>query len=131
MPITREVDPNLGSAQSLFGENDPNLSNESIVLDPIDIATFPNGLPPDTILGRVTATGRYRPLDPAATDGTENFGGILYHHAPPNVAVQRNVAVVRHQKVNGNLVKYAIAVSAPQRAAVEAQAANAQVMIRY
>ena len=136
MPV-KTVSDFRGSGHFLSGENDPNLSNEAIVLAPIPVATFPDGLPPGTVVAKITAVGatqgQYYPHDPAAVDGTEAVNALVltYHHAAPSAAAQKNVAVARHQVVNGNLVTWAVAVDAAEKAAAEAGFAVNQVMFRY
>lgn len=40
---------------------------------------YPNGyIPSGTVLGKITASGKYGPYDPAAVDGTEDAAGILF-----------------------------------------------------
>ncbi len=75
-------------------------------------------------------TGHYKPIDPAAVDGSQNFAGILYEGRPISNAVQKAVSVERDVVVNGNLITYAVAVDAAQKAAIEAQAMAKQVIIR-
>lgn len=75
-------------------------------------------------------SGHYKPIDPAAVDGTQNFAAILYDYAPISAATQRAVGVARDVVVNGNLITYAVAVNGGQKAAIEAQAADKLVMIR-
>ena len=38
-------------------------------------------LVPGTVLGQITASGKYVELDPDATDGSEDAAGVLYGHA--------------------------------------------------
>jgi hypothetical protein len=77
------------------------------------------------------ASGQYKPIDPAALDGTQEFAAILYQERPINTATQRAVGDVRETTANGRLLTYINAVSGPQKAAIEAQAAAAGVIIRY
>lgn len=125
MPFLKEVDPNLGAGRFLIGEYEPNLSGENITLAPTTVE-----LPDGTVLGKITASGLYVPLNPAAADGSQNFAGILHGRRPISTGNQRAAAVVRKQVINSNLVTYVVAATAPQRAAVEAQAAAAMVMFR-
>ena len=61
---------------------------------------------PGTVLGRITASGKYAAHDPAATDGTESALGVLWGRSDatggevPGVALIRGPAVVnRHDLV--------------------------------
>lgn len=54
--------------------------NPSIVLDVSKFAgLYPNGfIPSGTVLGKITAGGKYGPYDPAATDGSQVAAEILF-----------------------------------------------------
>lgn len=115
-----------GDGHFLSGPNDPNKSNESIMLG-ITTVVLPSGL----VLGRITATGLYVPLAPAASDGSQTFAGILWGRRPIKTTTQRGAAVVRDAVVNGNLLTFINALSTPQRTAMLAAAAAAGVIIRF
>jgi hypothetical protein len=86
-------------------------------------------VPVDVVAG--AASGQYKPIDPAAKDGTQIWAGILFGRRGASAATQRATSVARHQVVNGNLLTYVNAVNGAQKAAIEAQAAAAGVIIRY
>lgn len=126
MPFLQNFDDTkAGAGHFLIGENDPNLSNESITLAPTGVDLLAG-----TILGKITASGLYVPINPAAADGSQNFAGILYGRRDTNASNQRATAVVRRQVVNSNLLTYVNAANAAQKTAIEAQAAAAMVMFR-
>lgn len=79
------------------------------------------------------ALGQYKPLDPTATDGSENFAGFLFERRAASVSAQRAVASVRRSVINGNKIQFGtgITVSPTQKALLEAQAAKAGCIIRY
>ena len=63
-------------------------------------------LEPGTVLGRITASGKYAAHDPAATDGTETAVALIWGKADatagdaPAVAIVRGPAIVnRHDLV--------------------------------
>ena len=56
-------------------------------------------LPPGTVLGRVTATRKYKQLDPAATDGGEIPAGVLFDWADAANGDRQAVAIVRDAEV--------------------------------
>jgi hypothetical protein len=116
----------MGDGAFMFGQFDPNLSSEQGTL-----AATAVEVPAGTVLGKITATGLYTPLNPAAADGSQNWAGILYGRRRINTGTQRCAVVVRRQGVNGNLLTYLNAVTAAQKAAAEAQAAAAGVIVRY
>lgn len=47
------------------------------------------------VLGKVTATGQYKELDPSASDGTETAAGILLEDCDASSAATTTVALVR------------------------------------
>lgn len=107
------LDP-VGDGGYLIGDFDNNRTNEQIML-----AAKASEYRVGTILGKVTATGVYKPLDPAASDGSQNFGAILYGRRPASTNAQRAAGTVREATLNANLLYYEVAVSAPQKAAIE------------
>ena len=72
-----------------------------------EVVTIAAGtLEPGTVLGKITASGKYAAHDPAATDGTETAVAVLWGKADatggdtPGVAVVRGPAIVnRHDLV--------------------------------
>jgi hypothetical protein len=127
MPAIKTIKTDgMGAGAFLIGQNDPIKSNEQVVLAATAVV-----LPAGTVLGKITANGKYVPLAPAASDGSQNAAGILYDRAEIKAADQRAVAVVRDQPVNGRALTYVNTVTAPQRAAAEALLATAMVIVRY
>lgn len=120
------TDP-VGDGGYLIGNFDNNRTNEQIVL-----AAKATEYKVGTILGKVTATGIYKPLDPAAVDGTQNFAAINYSRRPANAgATQRAAGTVREATVNANLLVYENAVTGPQKAAIEAAMAAKGIIVGY
>ena len=52
------------------------------------------------VLGKVTASGKYKALDPAAVDGSEAAAGVLYDAVDASAADAEGVAIVRLAEVN-------------------------------
>lgn len=73
---------------------------------------------------------QYKPIDPAAVDGSQNFAAILYAGRPISTGTQRATGVARDVVVNGHLITYAVAANDAEKAVIEAQAAAQMVMIR-
>lgn len=125
--ILKTVNPNpVVEGSFCFGANDPNRANEQIVLG---ITTV--DLPAGTVLGKITSTGLYVPLAPAASDGSQNFAGLLWAFRPINSATQKASIVARNQGVNARLLTYINTVTTNQKAAAEAQMVAAGVIPRY
>jgi hypothetical protein len=57
------------------------------------------------VLGKVTASGKYKALDPAVVDGSEAAAGILYGGVDASAADAEGIAIVRLAEVHaGELV---------------------------
>lgn len=70
-----------------------------------------------TVLGTVTASGKYSIHDPAAADGTEVASAVLYRFADVSVADQSVVVVRRHAIAAAAELAWIAGISAPQKAA--------------
>jgi len=117
----------MGDGAYLIGNFDNNRTNVQGML-----AAKATEYRPGTVLGKITASGLFTPLNPSANDGSQNFAGILYGRRPAKAAATQRAAVtVREATVNGNLLIYEVAVNATQKAAAEAQASAAGVIIGY
>lgn len=88
-------------------------------------------LTPGTVLGKITASGKYAAHDPAAVDGTETAVAVLWGKADatggdvPAVAVVRGPAIVnRHDLV------FAGTLSAPEIAAAHAALLAVGILVR-
>lgn len=104
----------MGDGAYLIGKFDNNRTNEQGQL-----AAKATEYKPGTVLGRITASQLFTPLNPAATDGSQNFAGINYSRRPASPgASQRGAITVREATINENLIGFEIAVTAPQKAAV-------------
>jgi hypothetical protein len=88
-------------------------------------------LEPGTVLGKITATGKYAAHDPDATDGTETAVAVLWGNADasggdaPAVALVRGPAIVnRHDLVLAGTP------SEPEITAAHAALAAAGILVR-
>lgn len=81
------------------------------------------------VLGKVTATGDWKELDPTAGDGTEVAAGVLMDEVLAGETVTRTVHV-REVEVNGNDLKFNSAVTTAQIATAKEQLTAAGVAVR-
>lgn len=85
-------------------------------------------LKPCTLLGKVTATGKFAPLNPSASDGTQNVAGILVAEVDastsdaPATICQRGPA-----KVNWDNLVLVNTLTAPQIVTAKAQLLALQI----
>ncbi|MGF7160133.1 hypothetical protein FHS85_001756 [Rhodoligotrophos appendicifer] len=70
-----------------------------------------------TVLGRVTATRKYKPLDTAASDGTQTAAGILLEKTPALTADRTVVILRRHAQVVDQSLIWPAGISASNKTA--------------
>ncbi len=85
---------------------------------------------PGTVLGMITVSKLWKPLDLAAADGSQNAAGILRDGRPARLT-RRAVAHVRDTDVNGKKLTWPAGITVNQRKAAEAQLAATNVLVRY
>lgn len=74
-----------------------------------------------TVLGKITATGIYVPLAPAANDGSQNAAAILSEDLPISGVARKAVVIKRGAGVNSAGLVWPGAITAPQKAAAITQ----------
>ena len=97
-----------------------------------EVVTIAAGtLEPGTVLGRITASGKYAAHDPAAVDGTETAAAVLWGHADASAGDATAVAVVRGPAiVNRHDLVFAGTPTDPEIAAAHAALATAGIIVR-
>ncbi|EHS53426.1 bacteriophage-like protein [Rhizobium sp. PDO1-076] len=70
-----------------------------------------------TVLGKVASTRKFKPLAPAAADGTEKAAAIILQRSDATSADQTVVNLKRHAKVVLQSLKWPAGITAEQRAA--------------
>ena len=71
----------------------------------VTIASGAGKIEPGTVLGKITTGGKYTPLSPAATNGSQNAAGILWVGVDatdadaPGVVVLRGPALVNRHEI--------------------------------
>lgn len=118
-----------GAKKFLVGVWDNNNSFEVGIL-----AANVGALQDGTLLGKITSSGQVTPLNPSASDGSQNCMGILVRDRRASAATQKVVYVARGSslgEVNANLLVAAITLSAPQLAAALAALNALGIVTRY
>ena len=82
------------------------------------------------VLGKVTASGKYKALDPAAVDGSEAAAGILYDAVDASAADAEGVAIVRLAEVNAAELVWPAGITAPQQTTALGQLAALTIIAR-
>jgi hypothetical protein len=104
--------------------DDGNLSTDNGV-----VASGAGVLLPGAALA-LNSGGKYVPIAPAATDGTQNWAAFLFGRTDATSADAPAVVVSRHAEVYASGLIWPTGITAPQKAAALAQAAAALVVAR-
>jgi hypothetical protein len=91
MPVLNE---GRYAGEFIVSEGDGRISRETITV------LSGQNLQAGAVLGKVTASGKYKALEPAAVDGSETAAGILYDAVDASAADSEGVAIVRLAEVN-------------------------------
>ena len=87
-------------------------------------------LQPAAVLGRVTASGKYKALDPAAVDGSEVAAGILYDAVDAAAADAEGVAIVRLAEVNAAELVWPAGITGGEQATALGELAALNIIAR-
>lgn len=85
----------------LLSEGDGHYSRDNVT-----IAQGSSALVAGTVLGKITATGKYTAYDNQASDGTQTAAGILYAGVDPTTEDVAGVAIVRTAEVAADLLEW-------------------------
>lgn len=112
-------------AEAVLSESNGQRSREAIV-----VASGAGIVLPGTVLGRITATGKYLPAAPAAVDGSQTGAAVALYGCNATSADQSIAALVRDAEVKAFALIYAATVNTdPLRAAKRAELAAPAVNI--
>ena len=106
MPVKTD---HLGTGAFIKSEGPGQISRESIV-----IASGAGALLAGTVLGKVTASGKYLPHAPAAADGTQTAAAVLLADADATTADAKAVGIVRLAEVWKDRLVWGAAVTTAQ-----------------
>jgi hypothetical protein len=82
------------TAEFLLSEGNGSISREQVT-----IAAAAGALVPGTLVGKITASGKYVAYSNAASDGSEVAAGITYAAVPDLAADQKAVIIARNAEV--------------------------------
>jgi Bacteriophage lambda head decoration protein D len=77
------------------------------------------------VLGKLTASGKYKALDPAAVDGSEAAAGVLY-----DAADAEGVAIVRLAEVNAAELVWPDGITGPEQTTALGELAALNIITR-
>jgi len=121
-PIT--INP-IGTARFLVSEANGYQSREEIT-----IASGAGILQPGHILGRITASGKYVGMLPAAVDGSQTAAGILYEYVDATSADVKRTIIARMAEVQKAELAFSGTPTQPQKDAAYASLATKDIMFR-
>lgn len=107
------------AAEFILWEQGPTYSRDNIT-----IASGAGVIAPGTVLGKVTATGKYVASAVGASDGSEVAAAINVYPVDATSADVEVAAITRAAEVNGNILTY----HADRDQQSEKDAANAQLL---
>lgn len=121
MTIQRET---LGAGSFLVSEANGTRSREVVM-----IASGSNLLA-GAVLGKLTASGEYVALAPAASDGSEDAAAVLFADVDATDADAKGVAIVRDAEIDAARLVYANGVTTNQKNAALVQLAALGLIAR-
>ena len=99
--------------------------------DNIKIASGSGIVKPGRVLGKISASGKFKPHDPAADDGSEVAAAINYSQVDATAADVVTPAHMRDCEVKAGCLSYAAATdTAPEKAVVHAALAANGIIVR-
>ncbi len=100
----------LRSFEFLISEGNGQISRDSATLAAGDLVA-------GTVLGKVTATGKYKLHDAGASDGTEDAVAVLAYDTDASSAEQSCTVVARLAEVSTDILTWKSGISAANKAA--------------
>lgn len=82
------------------------------------------------VLGKITASGKYAPLNPGAGDGSETAVAVLYEGCDATDGDVRRTMIVRDAEIHADVLIYADGVTDAQKTAALADLASAGLIAR-
>jgi len=83
-----------------------------------------------TVMGRITASGKYVPLNPTAKDGSERAAAIAYDNVDASDKDQRGVVTLRQSAVKALELIWPEGITGEQMAAAIADLASQTIILR-
>lgn len=114
--------------EHLISEDD--LSEARRCREEVIFASGNGTIEPGTIVGKITADGKYAPLDPGASDGSEAASGVIAGRAITTDADARGTITARDSVVNAFKVTWPDGITDPQKDAAIAELAALGIMVR-
>lgn len=105
------------------------LANGTLSLENVILASGQD-LQAGTVLGKITASGKYTQLAIGASDGSQTAAGVLYANINASAADTACVVVTREAEVKAPALIWPAGITGPQTTTAIGQLANANVIVR-
>jgi hypothetical protein len=115
----------LGAGAFIKSEANGDLSRETVT-----IASGSGKLFAGMVLGKITASGKYKPYDNDNTDGSQTAAAILVYDVDATSADVAAVAIVRLAEVWTNRLLWASTVAGGEKAPAYVELAAANIIVR-
>jgi hypothetical protein len=112
------------AGEFIVAEGNGTISRESVTL------LSGEHLDAGAVLGKVTASGKFKALDPAAIDGSEAAAAILYDAVDASAADTDGVAIVRLAEVHGGELVWPDGITAGERTTALGELAALTIIAR-
>lgn len=114
------------NAAFIISEANNTRSREQIIL----ATAAGNNLSSGTVLGKITASGKYTALTPGATDGSQTAIAVLYWNTDASAADQRTVGIVRDAEVDYEMLIWPAGITDAQKTSAINALATASLIVR-
>ncbi|MAT91384.1 MAG: head decoration protein [Halioglobus sp.] len=111
------------------GEHILSEANGALSREQVTLASG-NNLAAGTVLGIITASGKYAVFDQDASDGTEEAAGVLYEAVDASGGDEDAVVHVRQCEVAGAALTWPGDITGPEQIAAEAELAALGIIVR-
>jgi hypothetical protein len=102
----------------------------NLSLDNITVASGAGVLQPGTVLGKVTASGKFVQFDHTAADGSQLAAGVLFDRVDATSADAKAINVARHAEVRASALIWKVTELAANQAAALATLAASSLIAR-
>ena len=114
------------AAEFLLSEGNGNISREVVT-----VVSGAGALKAGTVLGKVTASGKYKAAAADATDGSEDAIAIALYDVDATSADAAVAVIARNAEVNGKILSYHASVNTDaEKPACAASLATAGIIVR-
>lgn len=112
------------TAEYILSEANGHLSRDSVTILSGQV------LKPGDVLGKVTASGKFKALTPGASDGSEVAAAIAYAAVDATGGDRPGVVTARSSEVNGPSLGWPVGISGPNKIAAIAALAVPGIIVR-